>query len=761
MADVDQSHGLLGEKFTCLICGQEGLSDEKMRNHVLVEHVENTVCCPFCDLAGITSDEMTLHINSVHFDDLAKQQTSGPGKQNGDLSCTAENGEDMNENKKLDPDTYGKAHGGAIPKTTGKSLKHSHSLDQSPHRSPSRKSGGIKTSQSESNINRRGRLSLNFDIINEPGPSHSASSEAIKASASAQSIRSSVSAQSMRMSTSYNDSFNGAFGSSVDLEPNNTQTVRLRLQSSIHNNNDVILEESQDNNNIPLQPNLNQVLQPDINDNVEPDINSNMPAAFSCPLCQFITSSENLIQAHVNMAHVDVLSPARPRSEAVGASASSAANSTRRGNTDISSTTQCSGVVKDEYPCPICLKIYDNVGELSLHVNQAHSQIFSPDRPVGASSGEAVAGPSSFQCPVCGLELYERSRLEAHVNGHFSAEQTPIIERNDRLIAQALQDKEADIAGQEEQKEFQKLQAMYGMVDGNTPYKRKYEKNLERAVANGDMTITEFHERKIGFKYADSRGIDDGNSCTKGVIQRLQEYYRTPTHGVSKAYLCTSVDHYAGSFGDKGYGCGYRNFQMLLSSLITDSTYCRVLFNDRPLMPSITKIQQLIEAAWEKGYDKQGREQLAGRVLNTEKWIGATEIVATLSSLKVRCRLLDFHNPSGTGGTHPKLFEWVKTYFEKGGFKPPLYLQHQGHSRTIVGIEELKDKRLRLLIFDPSMRKKQMMLFHSIVNANLMRTLRRPLENMKAKQYQIVAVVGTLSEQECQESKVLKSERLS
>lgn len=41
-----------------------------------------------------------------------------------------------------------------------------------------------------------------------------------------------------------------------------------------------------------------------------------------------------------------------------------------------------------------------------------------------------------------------------------------------------------------------------------------------------------------------------------------------------------------------------------------------------------------------------------------------------------------------------------------------------------------------------------MQLFHSIVNANLMRTLRKPLENLKAKQYQIVAVVGVLSEQE-------------
>jgi len=58
---------------------------------------------------------------------------------------------------------------------------------------------------------------------------------------------------------------------------------------------------------------------------------------------------------------------------------------------------------------------------------------------------------------------------------------------------------------------------MYGMMDG-TPYKKKYEKNLERAVASGDMTVIEFHERKNGFKSAESRGIDDGSSCTKGKI---------------------------------------------------------------------------------------------------------------------------------------------------------------------------------------------------------------------------------------------------
>ena len=54
------------------------------------------------------------------------------------------------------------------------------------------------------------------------------------------------------------------------------------------------------------------------------------------------------------------------------------------------------------------------------------------------------------------------------------------------------------------------------------------------------------------------------------------------------------------------------------------------------MIPSIPKIQRLIEAAWQKGFDLQGCEQLGGKVVDTTKWIGATEIVATLSSLKVK-----------------------------------------------------------------------------------------------------------------------------
>lgn len=53
-------------------------------------------------------------------------------------------------------------------------------------------------------------------------------------------------------------------------------------------------------------------------------------------------------------------------------------------------------------------------------------------------------------------------------------------------------------------------------------------------------------------------------------------------------------------------------------------------------------------------------------------------------------RIIDFHQPTGPGDTHPRLFDWVKQYFTQSNRSsrlpprlihtqlPPLYLQHQG-----------------------------------------------------------------------------------
>jgi uncharacterized C2H2 Zn-finger protein len=58
---------------SCEICGQEGLGEEALREHVDSAHVAGALQCPFCDLRDVTAAEMTLHVNSVHLDYLTPE----------------------------------------------------------------------------------------------------------------------------------------------------------------------------------------------------------------------------------------------------------------------------------------------------------------------------------------------------------------------------------------------------------------------------------------------------------------------------------------------------------------------------------------------------------------------------------------------------------------------------------------------------------------------------------------------------------------
>lgn len=76
-------------------------------------------------------------------------------------------------------------------------------------------------------------------------------------------------------------------------------------------------------------------------------------------------------------------------------------------------------------------------------------------------------------------------------------------------------------------------------------------------------------------------------------------------------------------------------------------------------------------------------------------------------------------------------------------------IYYAGHSRTIIGLEELNDGNLQLLVFDPSHSKSQMEQFNSTsLNSNAMRLIRRPLSALKARQYQLVYVDGILDSED-------------
>lgn len=87
-----------------------------------------------------------------------------------------------------------------------------------------------------------------------------------------------------------------------------------------------------------------------------------------------------------------------------------------------------------------------------------------------------------------------------------------------------------------------------------------------------------------------------------------------------------------------------------------------------------------------------------------------------LAYLGIRSTIIDFHHP-GPKRLHQDLMNWIQSYFMESTTKyqenhktvyitnrPPLYLQHQGHSRTVVGIEILKSGKRNLIMFDPGRR---------------------------------------------------------
>ena len=178
------------------------------------------------------------------------------------------------------------------------------------------------------------------------------------------------------------------------------------------------------------------------------------------------------------------------------------------------------------------------------------------------------------------------------------------------------------------------------------------------------------------------------------------------------------------------------------------------------LVPQIPYVQEALENAWSAGFDVEGAAQLGHKIMGKNTWIGATEIVTLLRSFGIRARLVDFWRPTGADGTHPELSRWTKHYFTTSlnsahsvsnsclvcDDRLPLFLQHSGHSRTVVGIElDLTGDVVSFLIFDPASP----------------RALRIPPKEFNERQYQLVFIDGLIqTTDERDELKVLRSIRI-
>lgn len=97
---------------------------------------------------------------------------------------------------------------------------------------------------------------------------------------------------------------------------------------------------------------------------------------------------------------------------------------------------------------------------------------------------------------------------------------------------------------------------------------------------------------------------------------------------VEAAYLCHPAVRYVGKVRAKCRNegndfCGYHNIQMLFSYVNT--TEVQNLELDARVVPTIREIQDMIEKAWDQGFNESGRVQTGG-IKGTRKHIGTPEV---------------------------------------------------------------------------------------------------------------------------------------
>ena len=115
-------------------------------------------------------------------------------------------------------------------------------------------------------------------------------------------------------------------------------------------------------------------------------------------------------------------------------------------------------------------------------------------------------------------------------------------------------------------------------------------------------------------------------NCTPGLMQFLAVTPRSRSGSIAgcdpflprlspplpSLKLCDDVTHFP-TTEDRGWGCGYRNMQMLWSSIRRDAIFEEVLDQRQQQMqqgwaseiPSIEDLQRLLETAWSEGFDAE------------------------------------------------------------------------------------------------------------------------------------------------------------
>lgn len=61
------------EVHCCEVCGLTGISSQELTEHIQIAHTQGISTCPFCDMVDPSPEVMMIHVNEAHLDYLSPQ----------------------------------------------------------------------------------------------------------------------------------------------------------------------------------------------------------------------------------------------------------------------------------------------------------------------------------------------------------------------------------------------------------------------------------------------------------------------------------------------------------------------------------------------------------------------------------------------------------------------------------------------------------------------------------------------------------------
>jgi hypothetical protein len=243
-----------------------------------------------------------------------------------------------------------------------------------------------------------------------------------------------------------------------------------------------------------------------------------------------------------------------------------------------------------------------------------------------------------------------------------------------------------------------------------------------------------------------------------------------------------SIAHIFLSFIFVIFNSRFRNLQMILTSILPHLPATHVYFRSVPrktptttTIPPLQQLQQALEQSWKAGFDSEGAKHYRNKIVGQTSKIGAVEVASVMAYWGMDSSVVQFIKCRASRALLPK---FVKSYFSKKLGKEacpfcsllpmtseacaeellqfasaaedlqlesgcrcpllPLYLQWEGHSVTIVGIEETApgEEEPQLLVFDPL--QKGSRLKDTLAREKTLKVLRLPCKKLLGKDIQII-----------------------